>query len=64
MFEECLVTYEKIVLSSKLIKILVPIAVILVIAAVVVVYVVLKRKKRSMREKNKSLPKGDGQKLI
>lgn len=63
LFEECKVELEKIVLSSKLVKILVPIAVIIVIALLVAVYIILKRKKASLQKKT-VLPKSDGQTLI
>lgn len=64
VFEECKVAHDKIVLNSKLVKILVPIAVIIVIALIVAVYIVLKRKKHSLPKKTNILPKNDGQTLI
>lgn len=64
VFEECKIAYDKIVLSSKLVKILVPIAVIIVVALLVAVYIIFKRRKRSPQKKSKALPKTDGQTLI
>lgn len=67
LFHECKEIYDKIVLSSKLVKILVPIAVIIVIALLVAAYLVLRRKKRSLQKKSKVIMtnnKTDGQTLI
>lgn len=64
LFEECKVAYDKVILSSKLVKILVPITVIIVIVTLIVVYIVLKKKKFRFRTKTKTLPSENGQTLI
>lgn len=64
MFEECKIAYEKVALKSKLLKVLVPIAVIVVIAVLVVVYFVFKRKRGTPETHKKVPPKADGQALI
>lgn len=64
LFEECKTTYNKLILNSKLVKILVPIIVVVIIIALLVVFIMLKRNRRRLQAKTKSIPKTDGQTLI
>lgn len=63
-FSQCKDKYEKIILNSKLIKILVPIAVAILILLLAAAYIIVKRKRRQAKMLRMKCASVDGQTLI